>query len=571
VKKQLSSLVESLRGSLSPTSFSQIFAACSAWVKLENEGTCQNPENTLEEFVDREILSGYLMANDNVQIENSWVEKLKLSLEKLLSSGVINYQDLSESINELIEPNGKSLGELAHPKEVIELGGKLLNSEAATVYCPFTSGYAFAHKVASYERAVCETLNMTDAFFGRVHNLLLDQNVEIVLTDPIKMPTQIGEGGLQQFDSAIAFPPFGLKYGKDEIHDIWSRFPETSLMGDVYQLRHMLAHSDFVVSFVTSGFLFRTAAGEKQFKHDILENNWLKAVVALPSHLLSTTSIPINIVIFDKSKTDSGVLFVDASGDYFLEQSTRIKTKLINIDKIVSTIDSNADSTYSKYCTVEDIQSNDFNLSPNRYIQSEEAVELSEFLSLHQIAKLTDVADIIRPQAVKHNDGGTVTLVEHNLTSLNEIGQLIGEGKTIKITETQSNKVFKQTIKPGDVLVSCRGAVGRIALVSHEVKENTLASQAFAIVRIKSNVEGVTSESLYQYLISHYGQLTFAGLVTGTTAQMLNAKDLGNMQVPLFEQEKLDELHLIRLQTLNYQKKINELKDEMSQLNSSWI
>ena len=74
-------------------------------------------------------------------------------------------------------------------------------------------------------------------------------------------------------------------------------------MGEVYYLRHMLAQSTKkVVCFVSDAFLFRTAAGEKLFKENMIEENWLEGVIALPNGLLSHTSAPINAVILNKEK-----------------------------------------------------------------------------------------------------------------------------------------------------------------------------------------------------------------------------------------------------------------------------
>lgn len=87
------------------------------------------------------------------------------------------------------------------------------------------------------------------------------------------------------------------------------------------QLRHMLAQApDRVVCFVTNGFLFPVAVGEKLFKEDVINSNWLKAVISLPSNLLQQASIPVSVVVFDKTKTKD-VLFVDASSEHFIEKA----------------------------------------------------------------------------------------------------------------------------------------------------------------------------------------------------------------------------------------------------------
>ncbi|NMS08121.1 hypothetical protein HKA85_03750, partial [Vibrio parahaemolyticus] len=68
-----------------------------------------------------------------------------------------------------------------------------------------------------------------------------------------------------------------------------------------------------------------------------------------------------------------------------------------------------------------------------------------------------------------------------------------------------------------------------------------------------------------------FGQQQLSSLVTGTTAQMLSAKDLSNMDIPVFSAEKLAELEIVRLKVLEAHKKIVDLQKEIEQINLSWI
>ena len=196
---------------------------------------------------------------------------------------------------------------------------------------------------------------------------------------------------------------------------------------------------------------------------------------------------------------------------------------------------------------------------------------LKQFLEQYPTAKLSELVEIVRPQAVKHNADGEAEYVEYNLTSLNTIGQLEGAGKLIKVATKDIAKVEKQKIQEGDVLVSCRGAVGRIALIDDNIEDNVIASQAFAILRLKSHVNNLSNIALYQYLISEFGQQQLSGLVTGTTAQMLSAKDLSKIDIPVFSAKKLAELELVRLNVLKANQKVVELQKEIEQLNLSWV
>lgn len=584
MKKQIYSLFDVFRGSLDISVFTEQFAGCCVWVKLmmtnclEQEkqfnSSLLNPHENIKRLID--VLSEHISIKlDYEKWKSSNLELCNIinSLLDLLKTNTISYQDLSEAIEEALDSDIKNNISAKISKELGQLGIDLLEDKVNSVYCPFVAGYKFSHLLPINSDAYCETPLSVDSYYVNVHNILLDKNIHVVQSDPVLMPTLLGEGGLRQFQSAVAMPPFGTKfYNKVEIQDIWGRFPERSLMDEVYQLRHMLAQAtDRVVCFVTNGFLFRSAAGERQFKEDVINKNWLKAVISLPSNLLELTSIPLSIVVFDKTKSSQDVLFVDAISERFIEKISRVRNKLTNAGDILSVFKTLKDSQFSKLCSIKEIEDQEYNLSPNRYVLSEKDVGLDAFLKNYELAKLSDLVEIIRPQAIKHDENGDCVYIEHNLTSLNPVGQLTGEGKVVKVPSKEASKAEKQRILFGDVLVSCRGAVGKVALIDFAVPDNLLASQAFAILRCKPHVSGITSTALYQYLISEYGQIQLTGLVTGTTAQMLSAKDLSNIDIPQFKAEKMAVFEAVRTSVLEKYAQLVQLEYEITQLNMNCL
>ncbi len=584
MKKQIYALVDSLSRAHEPSIFIEQFAACCAWVKLMVSNDLNEEMFFDQTLVDqtpnierlKKILEESVSVNFN---SNRWIlshsefRHLINALLELVKTNTVSYQDLSDAIDIALNADGKRLVGFSISKELSKLGVDLLEEKINSVYCPFIAGYKFAHLLPATSDVVGETPLPSDEFYAEIHNILLNRKFDVYRTDPILMPTLLGEGGLRQFQSAVAMPPFGTKfYNKAEVQDIWGRFPEKSLMDEVYQLRHMLAQaSDRVVCFVTNGFLFRSAAGERQFKEDVLNKNWLKAVISLPSNLLELTSISLSVVVFDKTKSSQDVLFVDASSEHFIEKVSRTRNKLTNADDILSVFKEFKNSQFSKLCSIKEIEAQEYNLSPNRYVLSEKDVGLDAFLKNYELAKLSDLVEIVRPQAIKHDENGDCVYIEHNLTSLNPVGQLTGDGKVVKVSSKEAGKAEKQRILIGDVLVSCRGAVGKVALIDFAVSGNLLASQAFAILRLKPHISDITSTALYQYLISEYGQIQLSGLVTGTTAQMLSAKDLSNIDIPKFTPEKLAELEVVRSTVLEKYAQLVQLESEIAQLNMSCL
>tara|TARA_R110001583_G_scaffold75830_1_gene208356 strand:+ start:24486 stop:26222 length:1737 start_codon:yes stop_codon:yes gene_type:complete len=578
VNKQILSLISAYRGKLSTETFTEILAACMAWLKLSSNGKLDD-EHDFKGTASKELLAKVLnncvdvhFSSEKWDIDDAQLTKLLNSLLELIKANVVSYTELSEVIKHLHYSEGKNSSLFTVPVELAELGAKLIGDNTQSVYCPFLGGSDFAMQWPKAVEKCGESLVGSEVFFAEVHSILLENKFDTVNANPIYTPYYIGDGGLKQFDASIAMPPIGMKLQVDKINDIWGRFPEKSLMGEVYFLRHMLAQtSNTVVCFVANGFLFRTAAGEKQFKQDVVNQNWVKAVIALPNNLLSNTSISISILVLDKNKNDTKVKFIDASSDIFTDKSSRTRNRLVNIDKILEAYSSIEASDISSNAVPGQLIENDYNLSPNRYVFSDESKEVKEYLRQFKTAKLEDLVDIIRPQAVKHVEDGVENFYEFNLSNLDDVGFVSGEGKQICVSQNDISKANKQAIKANDVLVVCKGAVGKIGFADGNIGDNAIASQAFSILRVKPYVKEITAEALYQYLTSKYGQQLLVELATGTSALMLSAKDLNTLDVPLYPAEKLDEISEVRQKVINIFQQIEGLKSDVKQLNESWL
>jgi type I restriction enzyme M protein len=132
---------------------------------------------------------------------------------------------------------------------------------------------------------------------------------------------------------------------------------------------------------VPHGVLFRGGA-EGRIRQKLIEDNLLDAVIGLPANLFPTTSIPVAILVFDRSREKGGVkesrrdvLFIDASRDY---QSVKTRNLLLeeHIEKIVATYKARKDvDKYAHVAAFEDIKENDFNLNIPRYVDTFEQEE----------------------------------------------------------------------------------------------------------------------------------------------------------------------------------------------------
>lgn len=210
--------------------------------------------------------------------------------------------------------------------------------------------------------------------------------------DTLTSPALVENDRLMKFDVVVANPPFSLdKWGAEEAESdrynrFWRGVPPKS-KGDWAFISHMieaaLEKEGRVAVVVPHGVLFRGAA-EGRIRQKMIEENLLDAVIGLPGNLFTTTSIPVAILLFDRSREKGGandgrkdVIFVDASRDY-LPGKNQNSLSNEHILKIVATVAARQDiEKYAHLAMVEEIRENDFNLNIPRYVDTfEEEAEI---------------------------------------------------------------------------------------------------------------------------------------------------------------------------------------------------
>jgi type I restriction enzyme M protein len=504
------------------------------------------------------------------ELENALNEFIA-KLVRLFQNKVINGNDLSTAAKELY---GESSHHYVIPNELCQLGVGLLRSSIKQVYCPFEKGCDFGLYLPEHSKVVTETSSKDDVFYAKAQSALLNKPLQVIETDPLKNPTLIEDGQLKKFEAVVGMPPLGARVKEKVDGDIWCRFPEDSLMGEVYYLRHMLAQSrGRVICFVSNAFLFRTAGGEYQFKEDIVENEWLEGVIALPRGLLTHISVDISLVILNSSKTSLTVKFMDASSKTFTRKLSKTRNQLCNVQELLDIYYNphNYDDDLIVYSSMYEIADTDYNLSPARYLKSKDDRKLDEFLSGFKTAALSELVDIIRPQALQNKEEGNEAFNEYGLNNLNDIDHLVGSPRRLTLDSRQSKRATKQLILPNDVLVVCRGAVGKVGFVPDNIKDNALANQAFAILRVKPLCRRMSPKALFQYLSSDYGKYQLSSLATGTTSLMLSSKDLSSMVVPALNKAQQEVMAIAHQQATDKQNTIEVLQKELVELRAQAI
>ncbi|WCP82850.1 N-6 DNA methylase [Vibrio harveyi] len=567
----ITKLIEDLRGSLAFCELVPVVAQ--SFLLLKRSGVDHLSDSLASDMLWMEFDElnkqyqefGYNLPAIDVKKLQPFIGEFFRNLVELYKLEVVNDEDLLNVLDYLELTQGKGM-ETVIPKEVAQLGKGLLPNTNNPIYCPFESSYRFAEVMdgdVGYEAKSIDTI--VKALVRA--ELLNKSGYNIRQSDPLSNPKFVTHGGLEQFEHSIAFPPFNLKLGKEAPKDLWGRFVEKSSNGYVYQLRHMLAHSQsHVVVCVANSFLTSSVSAEASFKQDMLDKGRLKAVISLPGQLLNSTMIPFSVIVLDKNHDGSSTLMIDASDDSaFTEHLNRGQKKLTGIDKILDLYHERTESDYSARVTAAQIQQNNMSWMPSRYVMTQEDRTMMRQLADLKMINLADVAEFIRSQMLKSEDEGE-TFHEVALSNLNEIGHITGELKPVMVKQNL-NKASKQALRKGDILLSSRGTVGRVGLVEAD-NSHVLASQVFTVIRIKPYAS-ITPEFLYQYLVSELGQWQIGNLVSGTAQPVLSPKDLKALQIPELSQPEMQKAEKIRAQVVKKHQQLEQLRNEINQLNET--
>ena len=307
------------------------------------------------------------------------------------------FGDTYEFLMQMYASNaGKSGGEFFTPQQVSELLASLAawnNTNIQKVYDPACGSGSlllkFAKTIGKQNpnlKYFGQEINPTTYNLCRInmflHNLNYD-NFDIALEDTLLKPQHMQDA---PFDAIVSNPPYSLKWdGKENpilIND--ERYAPAGVVApksaaDLAFTMHMLWHlseqgTAAIVEF--PGVLYR-GGDEKKIRQYLVKKNFVDTIIQLPANLFYGVNIATCIIVLKKSaKTDSSVLFIDAS-KLFVKNADKNLLLPEHQDKIMELFANRKDEQYlAKLVKNDDILANDCNLSVSNYVEQEDTREI---------------------------------------------------------------------------------------------------------------------------------------------------------------------------------------------------
>ena len=300
-------------------------------------------------------------------------------------------------IGEFAAGAGKKGGEFYTPAQVSRLLAQIVSQDKKrikSVYDPTCGSGSLLLRVGDYTEVASyfgQELNPTTYNLARMNMILHGVHFDkfkILQGDTLRedmFPDLKAE-------AIIANPPFSAEWKGDSdpqlAHD--DRFSQYGRLApksaaDYAFVTHMLHHlsdNGTMGIVLPHGVLFRSGAEGHIRKYIIEKQNYLDAIIGLPSNLFYGTGIPATVLVFKKCrKQDDDILFIDASREFERERNqNRLSDE--NVKKIFETYTGRKEiEKYSHRASLKEIKENEYNLNIPRYVdtfEEEEQVSIAD-------------------------------------------------------------------------------------------------------------------------------------------------------------------------------------------------
>lgn len=289
-------------------------------------------------------------------------------------------------IGEFAAGAGKKGGEFYTPAQVSRLLAQIVTEGKArlkSVYDPTCGSGSLLLRIGDYTNVTMylgQELNPTTYNLARMNMILHGVHFDHfsirqgdTLTDDLHSDLQA--------EAVVANPPFSAEWksdsdpllANDERYSQYGRLAPKSAADYAFvthMLYHLADHGTMAVV-LPHGALFRAGAEGQIRKYIIEKQNYLDAVIGLPSNLFYGTPIPATILVFKKCrKDDDDILFIDASKDFEKGKNQNRLTDE-NVAKIFQTYKERKETEkYSHLANIDEIKENEFNLNISRYVDT---------------------------------------------------------------------------------------------------------------------------------------------------------------------------------------------------------
>lgn len=196
---------------------------------------------------------------------------------------------------------------------------------------------------------------------------------------------------LKKFDFIVSNPPFRTDFSNsietlkvDRYNRFFAGLPNipkknTNSMA-IYEtfIQHILSslNDDGKAAVVVPTGFTTAASVAKRIKKELIDNNWLRGVIHMPSNIFATTGTSVSIIFIDKNKEDNKVMLMDGSslGDKIkLDDGQRTVLNKGETNKLMNYFkERKEEPEFSVLIDNDSIKDNDYSIQAGQYVELKE-------------------------------------------------------------------------------------------------------------------------------------------------------------------------------------------------------
>lgn len=319
------------------------------------------------------LISQYIIeSNKKNDFAKAIIDKLvEFSFDEVFEE---KYDFFATIFEYLIKDYNKDFGKYAEyytPNSIARIIAKILVPDTekvrnVSIYDPSAGSgtllLALAHEIGEEDCTLyTQDISQKSNEFLRL-NLILNNLVHsldnVVHGNTLLNPAHLNKEGnkLAQFDYIVSNPPFKTDFSdyRDKLED--DKYSDRFFAGVpnipnekvdsmaiyllfIQHIIYSLKAEGKAAIVVPTGFLTAKNGIEYRIREKIINNNWLRGVISMPSNIFATTGTNVSIMFIDKNKKDDNCILMDATSLGTSEKVGKIKKTILKSEEQARIVD----------------------------------------------------------------------------------------------------------------------------------------------------------------------------------------------------------------------------------------
>jgi type I restriction enzyme M protein len=325
---------------------------------------------------------------------------------------------------------------------------------------------------------------------------------------------------------------------------------------------------------VSGGIGFRTSRDLEYFREELVRKNWLDAVVALPAGAMAGTRAEGLLLVLKREREPGAPIQMVEAHELLSptkRRSSRQDWDQQGINALAKLLNARGEASYARLVNAEELEANGFSFQVSRYLHSEVDLTLMQYIASRKTVQLGDLAEIKRPVAsLGRQEYDGIEVREVTPGDIDDSGQLLQGSKLILLPEASLAKGRQQLLEPGDVLLSIKGGLGKVAVV-HDLEHPTVPGQAFCVVRLRPNAP-LSPAALVQYLRSAVGQTLLNKAGQGMAVAFMPMGEVKGLPIVIPHASELQRAEALEQESVALSREVEELSRRLQRLSrQGWL